>query len=422
MIETKDKDYLINYIEEKISPYKLSDFGKTDISIWLNQFGLKMIIEAVDISYRKYIQVGDDGKPTFESASNFLSKIGGIAHNNSLSPIDQKLMHIKNICKSKFSYWNNDVATVILNDYIKALRKNKWSDEQILADLNGETMDVVRKSNSWSEFRTTIEGWTTSLLNDYAEAESKSFIVNNNLKIQKKYKIIKEIGAGSFGITYLAIDERLNKYFVVKEFACEMLKEEDNKKFFKKFINEIQFLFDLHHENIVNIYDYIIDENKQIGCYIMEFVEGKNILDYLKDNRKEINNIFLQILNVFKYLENKKICHRDIRINNILVTNDGNLKLIDFGFVKSINESTSIHSATQLITYPYDWPEELRNKKQKYDNKTEIYFIGQLFIDIISQLEIKKFKYNKIIQKMSIYEYNNRYSSFTEILSEIEKM
>ena len=95
----------------------------------------------------------------------------------------------------------------------------------------------------------------------------------------------------------------------------------------------------------------------------------KNIFDYIKDNRKEISNIFLQILNVFKYLESKKICHRDIRINNILVTNDGNLKLIDFGFVKSINDSTSIHSATQLITYPYDWPEELRNKKQKKKSK-----------------------------------------------------
>lgn len=87
----------------------------------------------------------------------------------------------------------------------------------------------------------------------------------------------------------------------------------------------------------------------------------------------------------------------------------------------NINDNTSIHSATQLITYPYDWPEELRNKKQKYDNKTEIYFIGQLFIDIISYLGIKNFKYNKIIEKMGEYEYNNRYSSFAEILGEIEK-
>lgn len=45
-------------------------------------------------------------------------------------------MHIKNICKAKFSYWNNDKATVILNNYIKALRKNKWSDEQIFEDVN----------------------------------------------------------------------------------------------------------------------------------------------------------------------------------------------------------------------------------------------------------------------------------------------
>lgn len=422
MVETKNKDYLIKYIEEKIKPYTLSDFGKNDVSIWINKFGLEKVIEAVDISYNNYIVIGTDGNPTSQSVDNFLSKIGGIAHNNSLSPIEQKLMHIKNICKSKFSYWNNDKATVMLNNYIKALRKNNWTDEQILEDLNTETMDVVRDSNNWSEFRAAIEGWTNSLLKDNSDSNSKSFIINNNLKIQKNYKIIKEIGSGSFGITYLVIDERLDKYFVVKEFACEMIKEEDNKKFFKKFINEIQFLFDLHHENIVNIYDYIIDENKHIGCYIMEFIEGKNILDYIKDNRKEMCNIFIQAINVFNYLEGKKICHRDIRINNILVTNDGILKLIDFGFVKSINDSTSIHSSTQLITYPYDWPEELRNKKQKYDNKTEIYFIGQLFLDIINKLGIKKFKYIKIIKKMCVYEYDNRYSSFKDILNEVEKI
>ncbi len=86
----------------------------------------------MDISYNNYITIGSDGKPTSQSVDNFLSKIGGIAHNNSLAPIEQKLMHIKNICKSKFLYWNTDKATVILNNYIKALRKNKWTDAQNL--------------------------------------------------------------------------------------------------------------------------------------------------------------------------------------------------------------------------------------------------------------------------------------------------
>lgn len=132
IIETKNKDYLINYIEEKIVSYTLSDFGKTDVSLWINKFGLEKVIEAVDISYNNYITIGSDGKPTSQSVDNFLSKIGGIAHNNSLAPIEQKLMHIKNICKSKFLYWNTDKATVILNNYIKALRKNKWTDAQNL--------------------------------------------------------------------------------------------------------------------------------------------------------------------------------------------------------------------------------------------------------------------------------------------------
>lgn len=414
-----NEEYLIDYIESKIKPYTLSEFGKNDISVLLNQFDLNKLIEAIDISYKNYIKFDEEQLLIKSSVSNFLNKIGGIAHNNSQTPIEQKLRHIKNICNSKFNYWNNDKATTILNNYIRALKKNGWSDDQILDDLNGETMDVVRESNNWTEFRTKIEAWTNSLLKP-TESVVNSFINNNNLRITKNYRIIKEIGSGSFGITYLALDERLNKYFVVKQFACEMLNDSDNIKFFNKFINEIQYLFDLHNENIVRIYDYIVDIDKHIGCYIMEFIEGKNIYEYIKSNKKELSNVFVQAIKVFRYLESKKICHRDIRINNILVTNNGVLKLIDFGFVKSIENSSSIHSATQLISYPYDWPEELRNKKQKYDNRTEIYFLGQLFSDIINKLEIKKFKYNKIINKMCKYEYSNRYSSFDEILSEIE--
>ena len=151
----------------------------------------------------------------------------------------------------------------------------------------------------------------------------------------------------------------------------------------------------------------------------MEYINGKNIYQYLLENPNKINDIFIQLINSFEYLERNNICHRDIRINNILVTNDGVLKLIDFGFVKNIDDGSTIHSSTKLISYPYDWPEELRNKIQKYDNRTEIYFVGQLFKDILARIKIKKFKYNKILLSMCEYEYTTRISKFKKIKKEL---
>lgn len=408
---------LIEYINNKIEPFSLSEFGKNDISVLLQQFDFENLKKAIDISFKNYITFDEDGNITKNSIHIFLDKIGGIAHNNSLSPIEKKIRHIINICKTRFNYFDNIKANIIMANYVETLGKNGWSDEEILYDLENETMNKVKDCSNWTQFRNLIEGWTESLLKPTKKDEK--LISNNNLKIEKKYEVIKEIGAGSFGVTYLSIDKNLNKNFVIKKFSCEMINKEDNAKFFDKFKKEIRYLFDLHHENIVSIYDYIVDNNTMSGCYIMEYIHGKNIYQFLVENPTKINDIFAQLINVFEYLEKNNICHRDIRINNILVTEDGTLKLIDFGFVKNINDGSTIHSATKLISYPYDWPEELRSKIQKYNNRTEIYFIGQLFKDILTRLQSKKFKYNKILSLMCEYEYDKRIRTFKTIKKEL---
>ena len=413
----EDENKLIEYINNKINPFSLSEFGKNDISVLLQQFDFENLKEAIDISFKNYINFDEDGNITRDSVQLFLSKIGGIAHNNQLPPIDKKIRHIINIGNSKFNYFDFQKANVIMKNYVNALIKSGWSEDEILYDLENETMNEVKNCTNWSQFRTLIEGWTKSLL-DPPEQEIK-LITNNNLKIEKNYEVIKTIGSGSFGITYLATDKSLDKNFVIKEFSCEMIDEEYNTRFFEKFKKEIKCLFDLHHENIVSIYDYVIDNSTRSGCYIMEYINGKNIYQYLLENSNKINDIFIQLINAFEYLERKNICHRDIRINNILATEDGTLKLIDFGFVKNIDDGSTIHSATKLISYPYEWPEELRNKIQKYDHKTEVYFIGQLFKDILTKLKIKKFKYNKILSLMCEYEYAKRISKFKTIKKDL---
>ena len=403
---------IINYIESKIKPHTLSEIGKSNIAVLLDEFSFDDLCSAVDTSFKTYIRLDKNGEPTQSSVAKFLEKIGGIAHNNSLSPIEQKIRHLKNIGAKRFNYWDDKKATAILNRYVRALRNSGWNDDSILFDLNNEAMDRANECSNWTQWKNLFEGWT-----DYLEApkDTQEDDLTNTIRINKEYEIIEEIGHGSFGTTYLCNDKNIDKNFVIKKFTCGMLKESDNKKFFQKFIVEILALFDLHHQNIVSIYDYMVDEEKNIGLYVMEYIDGNNIEEYLTINKSEINEIFTQVIDAFCYLESRKLCHRDIRINNILVNKLGEVKLIDFGFVKNISESNSIHSATKMISYPYDWPEELKAKTQTYDNKTEIYFIGKLFDDLIKRLNINTFKYNYILKIMKKYSYGKRVNSFHEI-------
>lgn len=186
MKQESDVIYLINYIENKISPYTLNEMGKNDISVLLSEFDTETLIEAIDISYKNYIVLDSEGKITGESINDFMQKIGGIAHNKTLSPIEQKLRHIKNYARSKFAYWNEGTANDILNRYIKALKKNNWSNEQILEDLNTEVMSVVNNSGNWSQWRAQLEDWIEEILN--WDSENENIINNQTILPEKLYK------------------------------------------------------------------------------------------------------------------------------------------------------------------------------------------------------------------------------------------
>lgn len=165
MDKDSDLNYLVEYVENKIQPYTLNNIGKNNLSVLINEFSMEDLINAIDISYKNYIILNNNGDIDRNSINTFLNKIGGIAHNNTLSPIDKKVNHIKNYARNKFSYWNEGTANNIINNYIKALRKHNWLDEQILEDLSKEVMNVVTNSGSWSQWRNQMENWTEDILN-----------------------------------------------------------------------------------------------------------------------------------------------------------------------------------------------------------------------------------------------------------------
>jgi len=412
------KSKSLKYLESKIFPFQLNETYKSKFNILNEKYDDEFLIKSIDIGYSKYIILDKENIPTSSSVNEFLDKLGGIAYNISLPPIDKQIRYIKNVCKNKFTYWNDLEAQSLMNNYVAALRKWKWSDDTILNDLENETFIKSQECKTWTQWTNLIQAWTESI---YNQISNKKIEIKENslITFNKKYSILNQIGFGSFGITYLCHEEKLNKNFVIKEFLCERLDESENKAFFEKFKDEINILFDLHHQNVVNIYDYYLNEEDKKAFYVMEYIDGGNIEEYLSVNPNKFNDIFNQLINIFSYLENKKICHRDIRISNIMVNKYGELKLIDFGFVKNIKNSFSINAMTKLVRYPYSIPEELNSKKPKYDNKTEIFFVGQLYKDLIERIKPNNFKYLKIVDKMTSYSKKDRFNSFKSIKSKL---
>ena len=239
------------------------------------------------------------------------------------------------------------------------------------------------------------------------------------------------LGEGSFGYTVLIKDPFIDELFVAKKYAPK--EEVDKEEYYSNFLDEIKILYRLNHPNIVRIFNYYPYEKYHTGYIIMEYVNGKNIADYIKeeiiDNGKRgLDNIFEQIIDAFCCIESNKIIHRDIRASNILITNDGTVKIIDFGIGKKIDENTEIgevshDSLARNINRPYTLPQEYY--EEKYTIKTDMFYIGELFNRLImvglEDDESIFFSYKKIIEKMMKENPDERFKSFSEIQEVISK-
>ena len=199
----------------------------------------------------------------------------------------------------------------------------------------------------------------------------------------KEYKYLKEVGQGGTGRTILIKDETINERFVCKKYSPYF--SECKTKYYEHFVNEIKILYKINHPNIVRVFSYHLYPEHTTGYILMEYIEGCNIDEYIKANPKAINDIFVQTISGFKYLEDNGIMHRDVRPGNILVSTDGIPKIIDFGFGKTTQETIDCTKSVSL-NWAYSTPEEFVNNI--YDHKTEVYFVGKLFERLIGDNNI----------------------------------
>jgi serine/threonine protein kinase/beta-lactam-binding protein with PASTA domain len=188
-----------------------------------------------------------------------------------------------------------------------------------------------------------------------------------------RYELLEKIGEGGMAIVYKAKCRLLNRYVAVK-----ILKEEfsNNIDFMEKFKREAASVASLSSNNIVNIYD--VGHEGDINYIVMEYIKGKTLKQIILQNGSMDCNLVIdygmQISKALECAHKNNIIHRDIKPHNILVTEDGTVKVTDFGIAKASSSVTITNTSTVMGSAHYFSPEQA--KASFVDCRTDIYSFG----------------------------------------------
>jgi Tol biopolymer transport system component/tRNA A-37 threonylcarbamoyl transferase component Bud32 len=195
------------------------------------------------------------------------------------------------------------------------------------------------------------------------------------------YKIQEKIGAGGMGEVYKAEDTKLKRIVALKFLPPELTRDPNAKK---RFLREAQAASSLQHNNICNIHE--IDETDNGQMYIcMDYYDGKTLKQKLTKGSsplEEAIDIASQIVQGLAKAHEKGIVHRDIKPANILITNDGIVKILDFGLAKLAGQAQITKDTSTLGTVAYMSPEQVGGKE--VDKRTDIWSVGVVFYEMLS--------------------------------------
>ncbi|WP_446899465.1 Stk1 family PASTA domain-containing Ser/Thr kinase [Clostridium sp. LBM24168] len=196
-----------------------------------------------------------------------------------------------------------------------------------------------------------------------------------------RYEVLEKIGEGGMAVVYKSKDHLLNRNVAVK-----ILKDQfsSDGEFVEKFKREATAAASLSNNNIVNIYD--VGSQNNINYIVMEYVRGKTLKQFIKEKVRiapgEAVEISIQIAKALECAHKNNIIHRDIKPHNILVTEDGIVKVTDFGIAKASNSVTITNSNKIMGSAHYFSPEQA--KGSFVDFRTDIYSLGIVIYEMVT--------------------------------------
>lgn len=194
--------------------------------------------------------------------------------------------------------------------------------------------------------------------------------------IDGRYKILRKLGEGGMSVVYLAVNEKVNKHWAIKEVKKEGV--ENFETVHQRLLTEADILKRLHHPNLPDIVDII--ENEETFLLVMDYIEGRQlesiVQEYGPQKEETVVNWGKQLCDVLSYLhsQNPPIIYRDMKPANVMLQKDGKVGLIDFGTAREFKESQA-EDTLCLGTCGYAAPEQYKGQGQS-DIRTDIYCLG----------------------------------------------
>lgn len=211
--------------------------------------------------------------------------------------------------------------------------------------------------------------------------------------LQDRYVIGRLLGRGGFGATYIAFDNASQERCAIKEYFpnqmvtrnpdsadVTLLKPKEFEFYKQRFFAEANQLRNLSHvEGLVRLYD--VFTANQTAYFVMEYLPGTNLKTYLRQHQdglphRQVIDILTQLLNILSSVHSSGVLHRDISLDNILLMDDGRVKLIDFGSARNAVQS----GMTTFTKGVYTAPEQAQGMKQGIF--TDLYAVGVVMFEL----------------------------------------
>lgn len=251
-----------------------------------------------------------------------------------------------------------------------------------------------------------------------ASSEKENLIENNAIDLASKvgvekddyaqqhfghYKILREIGSGGMGTVFLA--ERDDGEFSM-HVALKIVRQSiADREVISRFKRERQILADLNHPNIAVLHDGGVSEKGE-PFLAMEYVDGETLIEYADVHHLSLTeklDLFLKICSAVSYAHRNLVVHRDIKPSNILVTREGEPKLLDFGLAKAFeSDASKTQTALRAFTPAYASPEQIQGKN--ITTSSDIYSLGVVFYELLTgakPLNFENKSYEEIVQTMT---------------------
>ncbi|MBQ6314197.1 MAG: Stk1 family PASTA domain-containing Ser/Thr kinase [Mogibacterium sp.] len=196
-----------------------------------------------------------------------------------------------------------------------------------------------------------------------------------------RYELLEKIGDGGMAVVYKGKDRLLNRFIAIKILRPEFTKD---ATFVENFKRESQAAAGLTHPNIVGVYD--VGREGNINYIVMELIEGRTLNAIIEDEApmdyKKVIDISKQVASALRIAHKNKIIHRDVKPHNIMITNDGVVKLADFGIARAVNDATLSTGSKIVGSVHYFSPEQARGNY--VDERSDIYSLGIVMYEMLT--------------------------------------